>query len=232
MLLRILKHRSLARLIILATVVSLTVQLQLMLTYGFMAPNFAQHFRWYSLLNISLISLYTGGTILGAITTLIEPTSARLMSVLSSQALAVLAAVGLASGSAQISPVMLLTMHLIADTLFCFSILTVMLSYMKVPGHISLYARLGSSLAILGTAAIGLLGRSWLSIETVSHSLPTVRDVALFLTPIIVLFTMSSGSTIFRSPKLWWESIVTHLPSEDNDAVAWRCLLILSLIHI
>ncbi|MEN9836172.1 MAG: hypothetical protein RL011_2365, partial [Pseudomonadota bacterium] len=83
-----------------------------------------------------------------------------------------------------------------------------------------------SSLAILGTAAIGLLGRSWLSIETVSHSLPTVRDVVLFLTPIIVLFTMSSGSTIFRSPKLWWESIVTHLPSEDNDAVAWRCLLI------
>jgi len=224
--LKFIKNRGFVRLLIMAGAVSLMAQLQLMLAHGFMASNFSQHLKWTSLFNISLVALYTGGTILGAITTLIEPTAARLMSVISSQALAVLATVGLAGDNGQISPTMLLTLHLFGNTLFCYSILTVILSHLTIPARISIIARIGAAAAVIITAAIGLLGRSWLSIESVSHSLPVVRDFVLLLTPIVVLFGISNRKTLTRSPKLWWESIITHMPSSEEHSVARQSMVI------
>ncbi len=224
--LRNLKQKSFAILILLGAVVALMVQLQLMITYGFMSSNIAEHFRWSALFDITLIAVYTYGTVLGAITTLIDPTLARAMSVFSSQALAVLAAVGLASENSMISPVMLLTMHLVADTLLSYSMLNVILSKMQLPAKIRFYANFSAPAAISLTLAIGLLGRNWLPTETLAHSLPVVRDLVIFCTPIAVLLILSRGTKFVKTPRLWWDSIASYLPNADIDPVARRSFMI------
>ena len=153
-------HKSAVKLISLTACVSVAVGLQIAIFTGFLNRPGSAGFNIITAVCITLISLFTSGTIVGAITAIIDPIPARLLSIVCSQALAVMAASTSAQHVGQINSSAHFWIMLTMNSLFSYGLTTIIMTYLKIDEHLKLSLRIGVPSTIAMGGVIGLLGRS------------------------------------------------------------------------
>ena len=217
-------HKSAVKLISLTACVSVAVGLQIAIFTGFLNRPGAAGFNTITAVCITLISLFTSGTIIGAITAIIDPIPARLLSIVCSQALAVLAASTSAQHVGQINSNAHFWIMLIMNLLFSYGLTTIITTYLRIDQHLKLSLRIGVPSIIAMGGIVGLLGRSWLSLETLTQNLAIIRDFALLGAPVVLLLGLSPLKMLLKNPRQWWDLLILRMPIGAQNLAAQRTL--------
>ena len=217
-------HKSAVKLISLTACVSVAVGLQIAIFTGFLSRPGAAGFNTITAVCITLISLFTSGTIIGAITAIIDPIPARLLSIVCSQALAVLAASTSAQHVGQINSNAHFWIMLIMNLLFSYGLTTIITTYLRIDQHLKLSLRIGVPSIIAMGGIVGLLGRSWLSLETLTQNLAIIRDFALLGAPVVLLLGLSPLKMLLKNPRQWWDLLILRMPIGAQNLAAQRTL--------
>ena len=219
-------HKSALKMLGLTACVSLAVALQIAIFTGFLNRPGPTGFNLITAICITLISLFTCGTIIGAITAIIDPIPARLLSIVCSQALAVMAASTSSQHAGQIAINSHFWIMFSMNLLFSYGLTTMIATYLKIDEHLKLSLRIGVPSIIAIGGVFGLLGRSWLSLETLTQNLAIIRDFALAIGPLGLVLGISPVKMLLKNPRQWWDLLILRMPIGTQNRAAQRTLLL------